>query len=511
MASAIPSARQLQVVERPQSTLPKYMARRGSVLYFKRRIPSDVAQGFPEYREQVWKSLGTHLVEKAKVFLAVEVTEFDLKVASLRRANAVQRAGRQSELQPVGAYPLGHLPQAANTTTFEPVPEQDARPGRAPAKEGSPAMRLSGKERAGAQLPAAVPVTIEKKAERPMVLPGERLSMQHLFEDWKRNQTRHRTVNAVHTAVMEFRTVNGVLDVPDITKAHARAYRDHLIERQLSKGTVENRLGYLSTLVRHGMKELVEQLSINPFERIEVVGAQGLRKKKKRRAYELHELNTLFSSRLYTAGYRPDGQCVDAAYWAPLLGPFVGARIEEIAQLRIDDVQSINGVWCIRICNLDEDQQIKTDSSFRRVPLHEVVIKCGFLVYAAQMAQAGHERLFPTLTNDNANSIYSNALGKWYGRYLESIGLKDHRLDYHSFRYTFKQRCSLCGVDIEVRDALAGHWLGNNDSGRTYLQAENRQYPFPKLVDAISKLTYQELRLEHLYVDKPFEGVDVLR
>ena len=53
--------------------------------------------------------------------------------------------------------------------------------------------------------------------------------MLHLFEDWKLKQTRPRTVNAVHTAVMEFRTLHGPLAVADITKAHARGYRDVLI------------------------------------------------------------------------------------------------------------------------------------------------------------------------------------------------------------------------------------------------------------------------------------------
>lgn len=341
--------------------------------------------------------------------------------------------------------------------------------------------------------------------------PGAAIvTMLHLFEDWKLKQTRPRTLAAVHNVVMDFRTLHGFLAVPDITKAHVRAYRDVLIERSLSKGTIENRIGFLSTLVRHGMRELVEDLVRNPFERIDVVGAQGLRAPKDRRAFSVKELNTLFASRLYTQGYRPDGQAIDAAYWVPLLGPFVGARIEELCQLRLDDVQRINGVWCIRICDLDEEQNVKTESSFRRIPLHDVVIRSGFLVYAARMAAAGHERLFPTLSNHNAHRIYSNAVGKWFGRYLETIGLSDSRLDYHSFRYSFKQQCSLCGVSEEVRDALAGHWVGAKDASRAYLRGENRQYSYPKLTEGIRQLSYEELQVDHLFVDSPLDGLDVL-
>ena len=333
-------------------------------------------------------------------------------------------------------------------------------------------------------------------------------TMLHLFEHWKLDQSRPRTVGAVQRAVMQFRALHGPLPVETITRQHARAYRDTLIERQLSKGTVENAIGFLSTLVRHGMLETVENLATNPFERILVNGAKGLRAPKDRRAYEVSELNMLFSSKLYTQGYRPKGQASDAAYWVPLLGPFAGPRIEEACQLRVADVQRISGVWSIRICDIGEDQNVKTASSFRRVPLHEELINAGFLAYVAKVAGSGADRVFPTLSNDNANGIYSNSVGKWYGRYLQDIGLTDSRLDYHSFRYAFKQQCSLCNVEEETRDALAGHWLNGRDASRTYLKRDQKQYPFTKLVAAIRLLRYDGLRLSHLAVDDPMAGVE---
>ena len=45
--------------------------------------------------EQYWKALGTTLLEKARVLLAVEVSEFDFAVAQHRRANAARAAGVQ--------------------------------------------------------------------------------------------------------------------------------------------------------------------------------------------------------------------------------------------------------------------------------------------------------------------------------------------------------------------------------------------------------------------------------
>jgi len=40
----------------PSGPLPTYHFRRGDTLYFKRKVPADVAWGFPESKGQVWKS-----------------------------------------------------------------------------------------------------------------------------------------------------------------------------------------------------------------------------------------------------------------------------------------------------------------------------------------------------------------------------------------------------------------------------------------------------------------------
>ena len=71
---------------------PQYLSRRGSTFYFIRKIPADAREAFPGHSSLVTKSLGTHLLEKAKVLLAVEVTEFDLTLANHRRQQAAESA-----------------------------------------------------------------------------------------------------------------------------------------------------------------------------------------------------------------------------------------------------------------------------------------------------------------------------------------------------------------------------------------------------------------------------------
>lgn len=487
--------------EPPRNRLPRYLSRRGGHYYFKRKIPLDVQHGFPNQSGQVWKSLGTSYFEKAKVMLAVEIAEFELQVNKLRREAARSHPAIDEGYRSAVAAAVDKQEQPL-TRTGKPLNDKGPRP-----ETNGSAHQLKRKG-ASAQGPAK---GVRKMASSPQA-PRHRVSkgaltLRHLYEHWKVGQTRRRTMQSVEKAVNEFHELHGQLRVDDITRQHARDYRDVLIEQSLSEGTIENRIGFLSTLFRFGQQELIEHLLGNPFERIIVLTSRNKRVVKDRRAYTVKELNKLFESPLYTRGSLPRGQAEDAAYWLPILGPFVGGRIEELCQLRIDDVERINGHWCIRICNLDEEQNLKNIGSYRRVPLHKNIIASGFLAYVAEQAKEGHERVFPSLKNDNVNGTWSNAAGKWFGRWLDSIGLSDPRLDYHSFRYTFRQQCTLCGIENETRDALTGHWISNKDAGRTYMKAEERQYPFPKLVAAIGELNYDGLKMEHLFVQEPMKDV----
>lgn len=457
--------------------LPKYLLLRGTTFYFKRRVPRGLEHAFPEAPSgQLWKSLDTDLMSKATVMLEAERAQFELRVAAARQAQAEERKR--------------NLERHAPAVTVAAGPADGSKSQPSTVRE----------ERASATRVTPVTPPPAQAAKAQVVSAGGEYTLHHLLAAWKQTQTRHRTINAYTTAVDEFHQLHGSIAARHITREHARRYRDRLVERKLSRGTVANRIGFLKTLIRFGQQELIEDVVGNPFERVPVLTASRLRAPKERRAFTVAELNRLFQHRVFTEGHRPRGQVGEAAFWAPLLGPFVGARLEEVAQLRAADIECVNGAWCIRITDHGEGQHLKTLSSHRRVPVHQELVRCGFLWFVQQQRAAGHARLFPTLSNKNANRTWSNALGKWFARLLDEVGLSDTALDYHSLRYTFKQQCSLCNIPNEARDALVGHWVGRSDGGRVYLRAEDRQYPLPLLVDAMKKLRYSELKLQHLHV-----------
>lgn len=386
---------------RPQK-LPPYMHRRGTVLYFKRKIPADVAHAFPDFKGQVWRSLGTDNLERAKLQLAVEVSAFDIAVANARSRTASQslRAMAPKNAETSKYLLPAHIPALIArwdyhvTKTYDGLRAMGPSPNRSEMREAFDAeIELCCDLAANDDLDVIEPLAQEiLKEERLIAPPGSDVrkqlqrgllqalitnaetnkqrytgrvtplppkppaaarnlpTLQLRFEDWKKKQTRPRTIAAMKKAVLDFHALHDALPIEAITRQHAREYRDDLFGKSLASETIRNRLSFLATLVRHGHQEIIEDLrpAGNPFDDIEVrEGAQSVRVRKERRAYTVTELTTLFQSRLYREGYRPSGQPAESSYWAPLLGPFTGARIEEIAQLRIEDIECVNGTWCL--------------------------------------------------------------------------------------------------------------------------------------------------------------------
>lgn len=80
--------------------------------------------------------------------------------------------------------------------------------------------------------------------------------------------------------------------------------------------------------------------------------------------------------------------------WITLLGLFTGARANEICQLYADDVQQVDGIWCLDIRSGRPDQKLKTANSARLVPLHRHLLERGFIEFVKGRAGGC---LFPEL------------------------------------------------------------------------------------------------------------------
>jgi integrase len=186
------------------------------------------------------------------------------------------------------------------------------------------------------------------------------------------------------------------------------------------------------------------------------------------------ELTLLFSGPVHAQGDRPLGGAGEAGYWMPVLGYATGARMGELAQMRVDEVMQRDGVWCLWLTSRSEEgekpaeslepsererlllRSMKTGQSRRIVPVHPRVIELGFLNYVEQLRKQKVVRLFPFIKPDCKGSIAGN-FSKWYNGYLKKVRIKRRGLDWTSFRHTLKSACRVNGISSDLQDYIEGH------------------------------------------------------
>jgi integrase len=280
-----------------------------------------------------------------------------------------------------------------------------------------------------------------------------------------------------------------------VKQVYVVAYRNELIASGLKPKTVTKKISTIKTLFTSAIDDgLLGRSEVQDIK----VGQKNKRKKgsKSRLPFEMDELKRIFAPEIYS---KTPGMIKrsEVEYWAPLISLYSGARIEEICQLRVSDIRDRKGQPFFSIIDGD-DQGLKTETSRRNVPMHEELIKFGFLEYVNAARRAKTEWLFPELGRDKYGRR-SSAFGKRWNRKLRKvISLKDsdHTKMFHSFRHLFKHTARQCRIEEEVHDALSGH--GSKDSeARKY---GGLSYPEDPLFEGMKEFKISGLDLSHLYV-----------
>jgi integrase len=172
-----------------------------------------------------------------------------------------------------------------------------------------------------------------------------------------------------------------------------------------------------------------------------------------------------------------------------------GARLNELCQLRTADVRTIGGRLCLDFTEFLEDgtraddNSLKTDASERVTPVHQIIVDSGLSELVARRVADGEERLFPELRPGPAGG-YSHDLSKWFGRYLNSIGLPEKALVFHSFRHGFSDLCRDAQIPDEIADALGG-WKPKGSERAQYGEVQRVEM----LAGYLDRITFGGFRL----------------
>lgn len=245
---------------------------------------------------------------------------------------------------------------------------------------------------------------------------------------------------------------------------------------KLNIKTVNNHIGTYSGLFRWAVNN--GYVTVNHFHGLSV--RQSKKKEAVRKGFDSEQVKIMLSE--LTDNKRG---LVRKEYqkWGALIGLFTGARVNEIGQLKVEDVREEDGILCFDINELG-DSKLKTGASTRLVPVHSKLIELGFLDYLESVKAKGRERLLYELTYDRNNG-YGRNLGRWFNtRFLVELSLKSKASVFHSLRHTMFTELLRAGVDLPIAKAVIGH----TQEGVGLQVYFERGYKIEQLKEAIEKV-----------------------
>ncbi|WP_455284221.1 DUF6538 domain-containing protein [Cupriavidus necator] len=488
-----------------------HLSKRGSRYYVRRRIPTDLVEHFG--RKELWRALGTsdrreaeRLCRAAGAALDAEfeqartkvaaapfgggdsqpsspVSQIDVDAVASRTLAAIRRRRDEALAHGYEAITDFMERQEFSLTAQEAILRGELEPHHPSSihEAHRNALRAfltgDGSVRSVAPPPAQAAAAVRPK--------GAGTTLPQLVDKWAAERKPDtRTIGIQNRVVRRFHELVGAPPVEQIERKHVVQFKDKLLESGQTATNTNKYLTNLSTLLNYAASNLL--LPANPASGVKVL--EQKRAKEARLPFDLAALNAIFAGPVHAQRERPRGGAGEAAYWLPLLGLFTGARLEELAQLRPEDVYQEayidrNGVehpaWVIAITDRGDEQGLKNASSRRRVPVHAVLQRLGFIEYAQQAK--GRHRIFHELRPDSMGAESGN-WSKWFGKYLRKVKVTDKRMVFHSFRHKFKDAARDAGIAEDVSDALSGH--SNGSVARNY---GSTSYPLRPLVEAMAQ------------------------
>ncbi len=300
------------------------------------------------------------------------------------------------------------------------------------------------------------PSPLPAPSSAPTKPDGQPKSLRDVFDRWKSSGASPRSadsIQAMDRALRQFETQRPSVTLQGISREMGDGYRTWLLENCGTPKTARDRLTGLKTLLKYAFREL-EWTERHTWEGLDIKAKTT----NKRRPITAEEMTKLFGTPLHTQYELPAASKAggDAAYWVPLIGAFTGARLGEICQLRIADVQNVDGIPALVISDDGEGQTVKTDAGHRTIPIHSELIRLGFLGYVAAIRKAGHDSLWPALPRRSVRA--SDYFGRWFRVFREGLGMRGpDQPSFHYFRHTVRPLMRRAGVDAMTRDLVTGH------------------------------------------------------
>jgi integrase len=477
------------------SPMCNYLVKRGTKFYFRRAIPLDLRPALGGRREWMF-SLQTSDKQEGQRQAHILAVKYDQLISSLRSADITPPAPPPSK----SAVSTGFTTEVEYEHYLAQVEADQlsewAYDEREPARQAIISglelsdQKLSVERQALKDIISDLNFEINLANERAMMsatvspadvpeakeIPSGAMMMA-LIDKWAAERKPNPKTIDAHRALAKWLYERvGEIPVAALTRKDVLTFKDKLIAEGTTLANVKTKLSRLRTLLAFAQSN--DLAEINAAEGITVTDPDAA--KRKRRPFDVKSLTTIFESPVYSADQRPAAGRGEAAYWLPLLALYTGARLEELGQLRPQDVMQEQYVgdddapqtaWVLNLTeDLADGLKLKNAGSERKVPIHPSLVELGFIRLVEDARSAVQPRIFHALKPDKYGR-FTAKWGEWFGSYLREVcGITDPRLVFHSFRHSWKHYARDAGIMEGVQRQIMGHTSGDvaDDYGDGY-------------------------------------------
>ncbi|NDV87547.1 tyrosine-type recombinase/integrase [Aurantimonas aggregata] len=280
--------------------------------------------------------------------------------------------------------------------------------------------------------------------------------------------TKKRWLPALRTLTAH----SGINDLARITETHIADWIEWLRSEGKAQRTIKDvYLASAKALFRYYVGE--RKLAANPIEAFNV----RVPKRRTLRGPGLtdQEVQLVLNGTFQTPPQKLAPCHIDARRWVPWLALYTGARVNELTQLRKEDVSMIDGVWSLTIT--PEAGSVK-NYKVRVVPLHDHLVEQGFVEFAQGCQRS---TLFFTARGKSTGAALTpyKKMGENLAAWIRELGVADPTVaPNHGFRHRFKTVARRVGMSPEIRDFIQGH--APRTEGELY-----GEFPVPVLKTAI--------------------------
>jgi len=295
-----------------------------------------------------------------------------------------------------------------------------------------------------------------------------------LYLEEKTKDNNKETVNDKRRTYKTLIDLFGNIEINLFSKKELVSWKSTQISKNIRATTINSKIGELNGLFEYALNNGFYTLDKNPCEGLKIGKASKLRATfQSYEPFNNDELKSIFTPSTYFKKFTKPDQ-----YFLPLMALFTGARREELASLKANNIKPIDGVWSMEI------EEGKNENARRIIPIHSKLIELGLLDYAKSIQEKGYSYLFPYLL-ESANGRGKNA-GRQFSLYMrDDLKIENSRKVFHSFRHTVITRLHT----INSNKAHVIQLVGHEDSS-VHFGTYTHDIELKALQETLNRLTY---------------------